>query len=99
MGKKATNFKGATSYQDIFENFKELFPEWVKSIKEWSKDGFNSVRRTILVTLKNGIQIRYGCRKENDGEWVWSANAIPSEKTKKELGFQKIPKKEGVIER
>ena len=78
MDKEKYTVKG-TSYQDIYDSFENLFPEWIKGIKEWAKDGFNSTRRTILVTMKNGIRIRFGCYKE-EGNWVWQGFVLPSEK-------------------
>lgn len=75
-----------TSYQDIYESFLNLFPEWKQSVKNWVKDGFAPVRRTVLITMKNGIQIRFGCYKEEDGEWTWAGYIVPSQKTKDKLG-------------
>ena len=82
-----------TSYQNLFESFQNLFPEWKKSIKEWKKDDFNKTRRSILITLKNDIQIRFGCYKESDLDgWVWAAYAMPSEKNREKLGIATIDK-------
>ena len=80
-----------TSYQNIYESFLNLFPELKQSVKKWDKDGFGKVRRTILVTLKSGLRIRFGCGiEDDDGEWVWAAYLTPSEKRCEKLGIEPL---------
>lgn len=79
-----------TSYDNLYASFVNLLPEWKQSVKEWSKDHFDKNRRTILVTMKNGIMIRFGCYREDDNQWTWQAFVVPSIKTQEKLGIRKL---------
>lgn len=88
-----------TSYQNLFDSFVNVFPEWKNSVKEWKKDEFSKHRRTILITMKNGICIRFGSYiTEDGGAWVWSTYAIPSDKTREKFGFESFDEKDDFID-
>lgn len=75
------------SYQQIFDHFNELFPEFKQSVKEWGKCQFDSEIRMVHISLKNGCYIYFGTTRGEDGEWTWSANLDMSDKTKEKLGI------------
>lgn len=74
------------SYQTIYESFQRVFPEFKLSIRKWENCGFNFQSRHILVLLKNGCTIIFGCNK-SEGEWIWSANLDMSDKIKKQFNI------------
>lgn len=57
------NILNCSSYDKLYESFLHLYPELKKSVKEWAKDGFTAKRRSVLVTLNNGIRIRFVAQK------------------------------------
>lgn len=85
------------SYNQIWEQFQMMFPEFKKSVKEWTKDQFNKNWRTILIALKNGCRIYFGTFKvDDDQEWSWIATIDMSDKTKTKLGVYPEDEAEGV---
>lgn len=74
------------SYQQIYDKFNELFPEFKKSVKTWGKCQFDSEIRMVGIMLKNGCWIYFGTVKDSD-EWTWCAQLDMSDKTKLKLGI------------
>lgn len=74
------------SYQQIFDHFNELFPEFKQSVKDWSKCQFDNEIRMVQIQLKNGCYIYFGTMRDEDSEWTWIANLDMSDKTKEKLG-------------
>ena len=75
------------SYGKIYEAFELLFPEFKKSVKEWTKMAFDKEERSIHILLKNGCGMNFGTVKDGDGEWTWNCMLDPSDKTKEKLGI------------
>ena len=82
------------SYQQIFDQFVEFFPEFKQSVKTWGKCKFDSEMRIVAIALKNGCWIYFGTVKDGD-DWVWNAHLDMSDKTKLKLGIDMDTDTEG----
>ena len=76
------------SYQQLHDEFEAMFPEFVKSVKDWTKLCFDKETRMVQFLLKNGCYILFGTMRDTDGEWTWIANLDMSDKTKEKLGVE-----------
>lgn len=74
------------SYQQIFDQFNVMFPEFTQNIVGWDKCLFKNDVRMVVIRLENGCYIYFGTTKDDDDEWTWIASLYMSDKTQEILG-------------
>lgn len=73
------------SYQQIFDQFNVMFPEFKKDLDGWFKSIFNKENRGIVIRLKNGCYIFFGTIRDENNNWIWVAYLDMSNETKRKL--------------
>lgn len=73
------------SYQQIFDQFGVMFPEFSEDIIRWHRLSFNKEVRDIVLWLKNGCSIIFGTIRDEDENWMWIASLDMSNETKQKL--------------
>lgn len=73
------------SYQQIFDQFGVMFPEFSEEIDAWFTSIFNKENRGVVIRLKNGCYIFFGTIRDEDNNWTWVAYLDMSDETKQKL--------------
>lgn len=73
------------SYQQIFDRFGVMFPEFKEDINDWYKSTFTKEVRGVIIQLKNGCYIFFGTIRDDDDKWTWVAYLDMSNETKQKL--------------